>query len=96
MLAAFVDVITGVSGLVIVDDAFTDRGRLVPLWCRLGMSRGLFILLGGLRRLLRGKPTVPQGGTLGLLHGHRFEETLNFIMGPTGLGGNEWLLSPTR
>jgi hypothetical protein len=35
---AFVDVVTGVSGLVIVDDAFTDRGRLVPLWCGLGMN----------------------------------------------------------
>jgi hypothetical protein len=51
-LAAFVDVITSVSGLVIVDDAFTDRGCLVPLRCRLGINRGLFLLSRGLRRLL--------------------------------------------
>jgi hypothetical protein len=50
--AAFVDVITGVSGLVIVDDALMDRGPLVPLWCGLRMNRGLFLLLGGLRMLL--------------------------------------------
>jgi hypothetical protein len=30
--AALVDVVTGVSGLAIVDDVFTDRGCLVPLW----------------------------------------------------------------
>jgi hypothetical protein len=50
--AAFVDVVTGVSGLVIIDDAFTDRGRFVPSWCGLGMNRCLFLLSGGLRRLL--------------------------------------------
>jgi hypothetical protein len=27
----FVDVITGVSRFTVIDDAFTDRGRLVPL-----------------------------------------------------------------
>jgi hypothetical protein len=67
MPVAFVDVVTGVSGLVIVNDAFMNRGHLVPLRCRLEMNRGLFLLLGGLRRLLRCKPTVPRGGTLGLL-----------------------------
>jgi membrane protein involved in colicin uptake len=56
-----VDVITGISGLVIVDDAVTDRGRFVPSWCRLGMNRGLFLLLGGPHRLLQCKPAVPQG-----------------------------------
>jgi hypothetical protein len=30
-LAAFVDVITGISGLTVVDDVLTDRGCLVPL-----------------------------------------------------------------
>jgi hypothetical protein len=60
-LAVFVDVVTGISGLVIVDDVFTDRGRLVPPWCRLRMNRCLFLRSGGLRRLLRCKPTVPQG-----------------------------------
>jgi hypothetical protein len=50
--ATLIDVITGISGLVIVDDAVTDRGRFVPSWCRLGMNRGLFLLSGGLRRLL--------------------------------------------
>jgi hypothetical protein len=50
--AAFVDVITGVSGLTVVDDALTDRGCLVPLRCRLRMNQGLFLLPGGLRRLL--------------------------------------------
>jgi hypothetical protein len=50
--AAFVDVVTGISGLAVVDDAFTDRGCLVPSRGELGMNRGLFLLLGGLRRLL--------------------------------------------
>jgi hypothetical protein len=86
----FIDVVTGVSGLAIVDDVFTNRGRLVPLWCRLGMNRGLFLLSGGLHRLLRCKPTVPRGGTLGLLYGRSLEETSNHITGPTGLGGR-WL-----
>jgi hypothetical protein len=48
----FVDVVTGVSGLTIVDNAITNRGCFVPLWGRLGMNRGLFLLSGGLRRLL--------------------------------------------
>jgi hypothetical protein len=87
---AFVDVVTGVSRLAIVDDVFMDRGRLVPLWCGLGMNRGLFLLSGGLRRLLRCKPTAPQGGTHGLPHSRSFEETSNLIVGPTGLGGR-WL-----
>jgi hypothetical protein len=51
-LAAFVDVVAGVSGHVVVDDAFVDRGCLVPLWCGLRMNRDLFLLSGGLRRLL--------------------------------------------
>jgi hypothetical protein len=51
-LAAFVDVVTGISGLVVVDDAFADRGCPVPLWCGLRMNRGLFLLSKGLRRLL--------------------------------------------
>jgi hypothetical protein len=37
-LVAFVDVITGVSGLAVVDDVFTDRGCLVPLRCGLRMN----------------------------------------------------------
>jgi hypothetical protein len=36
--AVFVDVVTSVSGLSFVDDAFTDRGYLVPLWRGLGMN----------------------------------------------------------
>jgi hypothetical protein len=52
MHAALVDVVMGVLGLAIVDNAFTDRGRLVPLWCRLGMNRDLFLLSGGFRGLL--------------------------------------------
>jgi hypothetical protein len=90
MPAAFIDVVTSVSGLAIVDDTITDRGRFVPSWCGLRMNRGLFLLSGGLRRLLRCKPMVPQIKTLGLLHGHSLEETLNLIAGPTGLGGR-WL-----
>jgi hypothetical protein len=89
-LAVFVDVATDVSGLMIIDDTFTDKGRLVPLWCGLGLNRDLFLLLGGLRRLLQGNPAAPRGGTLGLLHCCRFEETSNFITGPMGLGGR-WL-----
>jgi hypothetical protein len=88
--AALVDVITGVSGLVIVDDAITDRGCFVPSWCGLEMNRGLFPLSGGLRRLLRCKPMAPRGRTLALLHGRSLEETSNLIVGPTGLGGR-WL-----
>jgi hypothetical protein len=37
-LAAFVDVIMGVSGLTVVDDAFMDRGCLAPSWCGLRMN----------------------------------------------------------
>ena len=83
--AAFVDVVTGISGLVVVDDALSDGGRLVPLWCGLRMNRGLFLLSGGLRRLLQGKPAAPRGGVLGLLHGSSLEETSNLIMGSAGL-----------
>jgi hypothetical protein len=68
-----------------VDDAFTDRGRLVLLSV-LGMNQGLSLLSGGLRRLLRGKPASPRGKTLGLLHGSGLEESSDFIMGLTGLG----------
>jgi hypothetical protein len=52
MPAAFIDVVTSVSGLAIVDDTITDRGRFVPSWCGLRMNRGLLFLSGGLRRLL--------------------------------------------
>jgi hypothetical protein len=38
MPAALVDVVMGVSRLAIVDDAFTDRGCLVPLWRGFGMN----------------------------------------------------------
>jgi hypothetical protein len=34
------DVVTGISRFMVVDDAFTDRGRLVPLGV-LRMNRGL-------------------------------------------------------
>jgi hypothetical protein len=51
-LATFVDVVTGVSGLAVVDDALTDIGCLVPLRCGLGMNQGLFLLSRELRRLL--------------------------------------------
>jgi hypothetical protein len=78
------DVVTGISRFTVVDDAFTDRGRLVPLGV-LRMNRGLSLLSGGLRRLLRGKPVLPGGGTLGLLHGSGLEESSDFIVGPTGL-----------
>jgi hypothetical protein len=78
------DVVTGISRFTVVDDAFTDRGCLVLLGV-LGMNRGLSLLMGGLRRLLRGKPTSPGGGTLGLLHGSGLEESSDFITGPTGL-----------
>jgi hypothetical protein len=56
-----VDVITGISGLAVVDDAFMDRSCLVPSGGELGINRGLFLLSGGLRRLLRCKPTQPRG-----------------------------------
>jgi hypothetical protein len=52
------DVVMGISRFMVVDDAFTDRGRLVPLGM-LGMNQGLSLLLGGLHRLLRGKPASP-------------------------------------
>jgi hypothetical protein len=78
------DVVTGISRFMVVDDAFTDRGSLVSLGV-LGMNRGLFLMSGGLRRLLRGKPASPRGGTLGLLHGSGLEESSDFIAGPTSL-----------
>jgi hypothetical protein len=45
------DVVTGISRFMVVDDAFTNKGHLVPLGV-LRMNRGLSLLLGGLRRLL--------------------------------------------
>jgi hypothetical protein len=45
------EVVTSVSRFTVIDDAFMDRGRLIPLGM-LGMNRGLSLLLGGLRRLL--------------------------------------------
>jgi hypothetical protein len=77
------DVITGISRFTVVDDALTDRGRLVPLGM-LRTNRGLSLLIGGLRRLLRGKPASLGGGTLGLLHSSGLEESSDFIAGPTG------------
>jgi hypothetical protein len=88
------DVVTGVSRFMVVDDAFTERGRLVPLGV-LEMNRGLSLLSGGLHRLLRGKPASPRGLTLGLLYGSGLEESLDFIMGPTVLGVR-WLVHVTK
>jgi hypothetical protein len=51
-LTVLVDVVTGISGFTVVNDAFTDRGYLVPLGGRLGTNRALFLLSGGLCRLL--------------------------------------------
>jgi hypothetical protein len=85
-LTTLVDVVTGISGFAVVDDAFTDRGCLVPPGGRLRMNRGLFLLSGGLHRLLRGKLASPRGETLGLLHGSSLEESSDLIAGPTGLG----------
>jgi hypothetical protein len=62
-----------------------DRDRLVLLGV-LGMNRGLSLLTGGLRRLLRGKHASPGGRTFGLLHGSGLKESSDFIMGSTGLG----------
>jgi hypothetical protein len=45
------DVVTGISRFMVVDEAFTDRDRLVLLGV-LGMNQGLSLLLGGLCRLL--------------------------------------------
>jgi hypothetical protein len=45
------DVVTGISRFTVVDDMFTDRGRLISLGV-LGMNRGLSLLSGGLRRVL--------------------------------------------
>jgi hypothetical protein len=88
------DVVTGISRFTVVDDALTDRGRLVPLGM-LGMNRGLSLLTGGLCRLLRGKRTSPRGRTLGLLHGNGLKESLDFIMGSMGLGVR-WLGHVTK
>jgi hypothetical protein len=61
----------------------------------LGMNRGLSLLMGGLRRLLRGKPVSPRGRTLGLLHGSGLEESSDFITGSTSLGVR-WLRHVTK
>jgi hypothetical protein len=45
------DIVTGISRFTVIDDALTDRDRLVPLGM-LGMNRGLSLLSGGLCRLL--------------------------------------------
>jgi hypothetical protein len=45
------DVVTGILRFTVVDDAFVDRDRLVPLGV-LKMNRGLSLLTGGLRGLL--------------------------------------------
>jgi hypothetical protein len=45
------DVIMGISRFTDVNDALTDRGRLVPLGV-LGMNRVLSLLSGGFHRLL--------------------------------------------
>jgi hypothetical protein len=50
--AAFIDVVVGISGLAVVDDALTDRSCLVSLRCGLGMNRGFSLVSRGLRRLL--------------------------------------------
>jgi hypothetical protein len=70
----------GISRFMVVDDALMDRGRLVPLGV-LRINGGLFLLSGGLDRLLRGRPALPRGRTLGLLHGSGLEESLDFISG---------------
>jgi hypothetical protein len=88
------DVVTGISRFTVVDDAFTDRGCLIPLGV-LGMNQGLSLLSGGLRRLLRGKPASPQGETLGLQHGSNLEESSDFITSSTGLGVR-WLGHVTK
>jgi hypothetical protein len=88
------DVVTGISRFTVIDDALTDRGRLVPLGV-LAMNRGLSLLSGGLRRLLRGKPVSPRGGTLSLLHGSGLEESSDFITGSTSLGVR-WLGHVTK
>jgi hypothetical protein len=88
--ATLVDVIAGVSGLTVIDDVLMDRGCPIPLRCGLGMNRGLFLVLRVLRRLLGGKPVVPRGVTLGLLHGRGLKETSNIIAGLPGLE-RRWL-----
>jgi hypothetical protein len=45
------DVVTGILRFTVVNEAFTDRDRLVPLGV-LGMNRGLSLLLGGFGGLL--------------------------------------------
>jgi hypothetical protein len=59
------------------------------------MNRGLSLLTGGLRRLLRGKPASPGGRTLGLLHDSGLKESSDFIMGPMGLEVR-WLRHVTK
>jgi hypothetical protein len=49
--SALDNVVMGISRFTVVDDAFMDRDRLVPLGV-LGMNRGLSLLIGGLHRLL--------------------------------------------
>jgi hypothetical protein len=45
------DVVTSISRFTVVDDIFTDRGRLVSLGV-LMMNRGLPLMSGGLHKLL--------------------------------------------
>jgi hypothetical protein len=83
--AAFDDVATCVSEFMIIGDVLKDRGRPVSLDV-LGMNRGLFLLSGGLSRLLQGRPTSPRGRTLGLLQGSSLKESSDFIPGLSSIG----------
>jgi hypothetical protein len=83
--AAFDDVATGVSRFMIVGDALGDRRRPVSPG-RLGMNRGLFLLLGGLNEPLRGWIASPRGGALGLLYSSGLEELSDFISSLMSIG----------
>jgi hypothetical protein len=83
--AALDDVATGVSKFMVVGDVLRDRGRPISLGV-LGMNRGLFLLSGGLGRLLRGRPVSPRGRTLGLVQGSSLKESSDFIPGSSGIG----------
>jgi hypothetical protein len=74
--------------LAVVEEAVSDLGGFVP--CGLGMDRGLSLLTGGPRSVLRGRLSKSGGRALGLLDRGAFQETLDLALDSVPLD-NGWL-----
>jgi hypothetical protein len=77
-----------VVAVLLVAESIRGCGRPVP--CALGADRGLSHVSGGRCAMLRGSP-LPSGGTaLGSSNRCVFQETLEFALDTSPLGGR-WL-----